>query len=51
MRGDMCPYDHGMDPLVVEDVNLPLPFTPHQGIKKPSYITFYNDLNYIFLQK
>ncbi|XP_066562784.1 RNA-binding protein 26 isoform X2 [Amia ocellicauda] len=28
MRGDMCPFDHGSDPLVVEDVNLPgiLPF-------------------------
>uniref|UniRef100_A0A8D0C8D6 RNA binding motif protein 26 n=1 Tax=Scleropages formosus TaxID=113540 RepID=A0A8D0C8D6_SCLFO len=28
MRGDMCPFDHGNDPVVVEDVNLPsmLPF-------------------------
>ncbi|NXR13511.1 RBM26 protein, partial [Semnornis frantzii] len=28
MRGDMCPFDHGSDPVVVEDVNLPgiLPF-------------------------
>lgn len=23
MRGDLCPYDHGSDPVVVEDVNLP----------------------------
>lgn len=23
MRGEMCPYDHGNDPLVVEDVNIP----------------------------
>uniref|UniRef100_A0A674NFR5 RNA binding motif protein 26 n=1 Tax=Takifugu rubripes TaxID=31033 RepID=A0A674NFR5_TAKRU len=23
MRGDMCPFDHGSDPVVVEDVNLP----------------------------
>ncbi|KAG1682392.1 RNA-binding protein 26 [Nymphon striatum] len=22
MRGDLCPYDHGADPVVVEDVNL-----------------------------
>ncbi|KAM4795167.1 RNA-binding protein 26 isoform 2-T2 [Rhinophrynus dorsalis] len=28
MRGDLCPFDHGSDPVVVEDVNLPgiLPF-------------------------
>ncbi|XP_063809066.1 RNA-binding protein 26 isoform X2 [Pseudophryne corroboree] len=28
MRGDMCPFDHGSDPVVVEDVNIPgiLPF-------------------------
>ncbi|CAE1257859.1 RBM26 [Acanthosepion pharaonis] len=23
MRGDLCPYDHGLDPVIVEDVNLP----------------------------
>uniref|UniRef100_A0A667XYD6 RNA binding motif protein 26 n=1 Tax=Myripristis murdjan TaxID=586833 RepID=A0A667XYD6_9TELE len=30
MRGDMCPFDHGSDPVVVEEVNLPsmLPFQP-----------------------
>lgn len=30
MRGDMCQFDHGSDPVVVEDVNLPnmLPFQP-----------------------
>lgn len=30
MRGDMCPFDHGSDPVVVEDVILPnmLPFQP-----------------------
>ena len=22
MRGDMCPYDHGLDPVVVDDVSL-----------------------------
>ncbi len=22
MRGDMCPYDHGADPVVVDDVSL-----------------------------
>lgn len=30
VRGDLCPFDHGNDPLVVDDVNLPnmLPFPP-----------------------
>ena len=23
MRGEFCPFDHGNDPLVVEDVNMP----------------------------
>jgi len=23
MRGDMCPFDHGVDPVVVDDVALP----------------------------
>lgn len=23
MRGDLCPYDHGSDPVVLEDVPLP----------------------------
>ncbi|XP_067116579.1 RNA-binding protein 26 isoform X1 [Osmerus mordax] len=33
MRGDMCPFDHGSDPVVVEDVNLPnmLPFPGPPG--------------------
>uniref|UniRef100_UPI00358FFD55 RNA-binding protein 26-like isoform X2 n=1 Tax=Myxine glutinosa TaxID=7769 RepID=UPI00358FFD55 len=33
MRGDMCPFDHGTDPLVVDDVNLPsmIPFPPPAG--------------------
>lgn len=22
MRGDMCPFDHGLDPVVVDDVSL-----------------------------
>lgn len=22
MRGDLCPYDHGMDPVVLEDVSV-----------------------------
>ncbi|XP_067842600.1 RNA-binding protein 26 isoform X2 [Heptranchias perlo] len=39
MRGDMCPFDHGSDPVVVEDVNLPgmLPF-PSQppGVEGPN---------------
>ncbi|KAM9408799.1 RNA-binding protein 26 [Pholidichthys leucotaenia] len=39
MRGDMCPFDHGSDPVVVEDVNLPsmLPFQPPPipGVEPP----------------
>ncbi|XP_035249321.1 RNA-binding protein 26 isoform X1 [Anguilla anguilla] len=39
MRGDMCPFDHGSDPVVVEDVNLPsiLPFQaqPHPVVDGP----------------
>uniref|UniRef100_A0A7N9APE4 RNA binding motif protein 26 n=1 Tax=Mastacembelus armatus TaxID=205130 RepID=A0A7N9APE4_9TELE len=39
MRGDMCPFDHGNDPVVVEDVNLPsmLPFQPPPipGVEPP----------------
>ncbi|XP_028406262.1 RNA-binding protein 26-like [Dendronephthya gigantea] len=36
MRGELCPYDHGNDPLVVEDVNIPgivlgFPRAPHPG--------------------
>lgn len=23
MRGDLCPYDHGPDPVVVDDIALP----------------------------
>ncbi|XP_060681915.1 RNA-binding protein 26 [Hemiscyllium ocellatum] len=34
MRGDMCPFDHGSDPVVVEDVNLPgmLPFPSQSSV-------------------
>ncbi|XP_075446995.1 RNA-binding protein 26 isoform X2 [Ascaphus truei] len=50
MRGDMCPFDHGSDPVVVEDVNLPgiLPFPapppvvdrpPPPGLPPPSLLT------------
>lgn len=39
MRGDLCPFDHGSDPVVVEDVNLPnmLPFQPPPipGVEPP----------------
>ncbi|XP_014210794.1 RNA-binding protein 26 isoform X2 [Copidosoma floridanum] len=33
MRGDLCPYDHGTDPVVLEDVALSrvLTFGPHGG--------------------
>ncbi|KAJ8003331.1 hypothetical protein DPEC_G00147220 [Dallia pectoralis] len=37
MRGDMCPFDHGSDPVVVEDVNLPNMFqVPPPGTLPPS---------------
>lgn len=39
MQGDLCPFDHGSDPVVVEDVNLPsmLPFQPPPipGVEPP----------------
>lgn len=25
MRGDLCPFDHGLDPVIVEDVSIPPP--------------------------
>ncbi|MEQ2201742.1 hypothetical protein XENOCAPTIV_017334, partial [Xenoophorus captivus] len=30
VRGDLCPFDHGNDPLIVDDVTLPnmIPFPP-----------------------
>ena len=31
MRGDMCPYDHGADPVVVDDVSLPSVLQLNQG--------------------
>uniref|UniRef100_A0A8C5C4Y5 RNA binding motif protein 27 n=1 Tax=Gadus morhua TaxID=8049 RepID=A0A8C5C4Y5_GADMO len=37
VRGDLCPYDHGNDPLVVDDVTLPgmIPFPPPPVIPPP----------------
>uniref|UniRef100_A0A8K9WXQ4 RNA binding motif protein 26 n=1 Tax=Oncorhynchus mykiss TaxID=8022 RepID=A0A8K9WXQ4_ONCMY len=38
MRGDICPFDHGIDPVVVEDVNLPNMFQappPIPGVAQP----------------
>ncbi|KAL3881044.1 hypothetical protein ACJMK2_033244 [Sinanodonta woodiana] len=36
MRGDLCPYDHGTDPVVVEDVSIPPPVPFHmQGPPPP----------------
>uniref|UniRef100_A0A8C9S1L7 RNA binding motif protein 27 n=1 Tax=Scleropages formosus TaxID=113540 RepID=A0A8C9S1L7_SCLFO len=34
VRGDLCPFDHGNDPLIVDDVTLPtmIPFPPPPGI-------------------
>lgn len=32
MRGDLCPYDHGLDPVIVEDVSIPPPpYVPGTG--------------------
>ncbi|XP_074650039.1 RNA-binding protein 26-like [Tubulanus polymorphus] len=37
MRGDLCPFDHGLDPVVVEDVALPSVITipPGGGPARP----------------
>ncbi|XP_036380595.1 RNA-binding protein 26-like [Megalops cyprinoides] len=37
VRGDLCPFDHGRDPLVVDDVTLPamIPFPPPPGVPPP----------------
>jgi len=39
MRGDLCPYDHGTDPVVLEDVALSrvLSFGPH-GAQAPGTV-------------
>ena len=39
MRGDLCPYDHGTDPVVLEDVALSrvLTFGPH-GAQAPGAV-------------
>ncbi|XP_077448257.1 RNA-binding protein 27 isoform X2 [Stigmatopora argus] len=46
VRGDLCPFDHGNDPLIVDDVNLPniIPFPPPPvippgGLPMPPLIT------------
>ena len=31
MQGDQCPYDHGLDPVVVDDVNLSTVLPINQG--------------------
>ncbi|XP_029644206.1 RNA-binding protein 26 isoform X1 [Octopus sinensis] len=36
MRGDLCPYDHGLDPVIVEDVNLPNVLSFPHGHGPPS---------------
>ncbi|KAJ3589813.1 hypothetical protein NHX12_010654 [Muraenolepis orangiensis] len=37
VRGDLCPFDHGNDPLVVDDVTLPgmIPFPPPPVLPPP----------------
>ncbi|MGH0126525.1 UNVERIFIED_CONTAM: hypothetical protein FKN15_073855 [Acipenser sinensis] len=37
VRGDLCPFDHGNDPLIVDDVTLPtmIPFPPPPGLLPP----------------
>lgn len=42
MRGDICPYDHGNDPVIVDDVNL------KNVLSFPGEI-LHIDGNYIFL--
>lgn len=38
MRGDLCPYDHGTDPVILEDVALSvLNFGPH-GAQGPGTV-------------
>uniref|UniRef100_A0AAZ3NMH5 RNA binding motif protein 26 n=1 Tax=Oncorhynchus tshawytscha TaxID=74940 RepID=A0AAZ3NMH5_ONCTS len=50
MRGDICPFDHGIDPVVVEDVNLPNMFQappPIPGVAQPppgTILVFYLNL-------
>ncbi|KAI2651028.1 RNA-binding protein 27 [Labeo rohita] len=36
IRGDLCPFDHGNDPLIVDDVTLPtmIPFPPPPGMPR-----------------
>ena len=34
MRGDLCPYDHGTDPVIVEDVSMPS-YPPPSGPPPP----------------
>ncbi|XP_074527522.1 RNA-binding protein 27 isoform X2 [Halichoeres trimaculatus] len=38
VRGDLCPFDHGNDPLIVDDVNLPnmIPFPPQPVMPPPT---------------
>ncbi|XP_037604559.1 RNA-binding protein 27 isoform X2 [Sebastes umbrosus] len=38
VRGDLCPFDHGTDPLIVDDVNLPnmIPFPPPPVMPPPA---------------
>ncbi|CAH2277056.1 RNA-binding 27 [Pelobates cultripes] len=38
--GDLCQYDHGNDPLVVDDVSLPsmIPFPPPPGLPPPGIL-------------
>ncbi|KAJ8282288.1 hypothetical protein COCON_G00048070 [Conger conger] len=37
VRGDLCPFDHGNDPLIVDDVTLPtmIPFPPRPACHPP----------------
>lgn len=40
VRGDLCQFDHGNDPLVVDDVALPsiIPFPPPPGLPPPGML-------------
>lgn len=37
MRGDLCPFDHGLDPVIVEDVSIPPPpYVPGPPVITPN---------------
>lgn len=41
MRGDMCPYDHGDDRIVVDDGSFNTPFPPMNQQQPPAPPPFF----------